>query len=97
MASVMEAVEVDVPVRTAYNQWTQCAGFPQFMERARSPFTRRTRKPSASPTLSAMPSGSASFCTVTRQRRSAPDSLRHATSSKTRRPEALVEWRAPSV
>ena len=32
MASVMEAVEVDVPVRTAYNQWTQFEEFPRFME-----------------------------------------------------------------
>jgi uncharacterized membrane protein len=32
MASVIEAVEVEVPVRTAYNQWTQFEDFPQFME-----------------------------------------------------------------
>jgi uncharacterized membrane protein len=32
MASVMAAVEVEVPVRTAYNQWTQFEEFPQFME-----------------------------------------------------------------
>ncbi len=32
MASVTEFVEVDVPVRTAYNQWTQFETFPQFME-----------------------------------------------------------------
>ena len=32
MASVIEAVEVDVPVRAAYNQWTQFEEFPQFME-----------------------------------------------------------------
>ena len=32
MASVIEAVEVEVPVRTAYNQWTQIEEFPQFME-----------------------------------------------------------------
>ena len=32
MASVIEAIEVGVPVRTAYNQWTQFEEFPQFME-----------------------------------------------------------------
>ncbi|HEV2723930.1 MAG TPA: SRPBCC family protein [Thermoleophilaceae bacterium] len=32
MASVIEAVEVEVPVRTAYNQWTQFEEFPLFME-----------------------------------------------------------------
>ncbi len=32
MATVIEAIEVDVPVRTAYNQWTQFEDFPRFME-----------------------------------------------------------------
>src|SRR5438067_7606096 len=32
MASVEKSVEVDVPVNTAYNQWTQFEEFPQFME-----------------------------------------------------------------
>jgi uncharacterized membrane protein len=32
MSTVKESVEVDVPVRTAYNQWTQFAEFPNFME-----------------------------------------------------------------
>jgi len=32
MASVEESIEVDVPVRTAYDQWTQFQEFPQFME-----------------------------------------------------------------
>jgi uncharacterized membrane protein len=32
MATVNESVEVDVPVRTAYNQWTQFEEFPSFME-----------------------------------------------------------------
>jgi uncharacterized membrane protein len=32
MSSVTEEVEVQVPVRTAYNQWTQFEEFPQFME-----------------------------------------------------------------
>jgi uncharacterized membrane protein len=32
MATIEESVEVQVPVRTAYNQWTQFEEFPQFME-----------------------------------------------------------------
>ena len=32
MSTVKEAVEVDVPVHTAYNQWTQFEQFPDFME-----------------------------------------------------------------
>jgi uncharacterized membrane protein len=32
MASVQESIEVDVPVRTAYNQWAQFEEFPRFME-----------------------------------------------------------------
>ncbi|MBY8343977.1 SRPBCC family protein [Streptomyces spinosirectus] len=32
MSTVKEAVEVAVPVRTAYNQWTQFAEFPNFMD-----------------------------------------------------------------
>jgi uncharacterized membrane protein len=32
MAHVIETVDVAVPVRTAYNQWTQFTAFPQFME-----------------------------------------------------------------
>lgn len=32
MGSVIEHVDVAVPVRTAYNQWTQFEEFPQFME-----------------------------------------------------------------
>ncbi|MBH5333456.1 SRPBCC family protein [Streptomyces pactum] len=32
MSMVKESVEVDVPVRTAYNQWTQFEEFPRFME-----------------------------------------------------------------
>ena len=32
MASITESVDVRVPVRTAYNQWTQFEEFPQFME-----------------------------------------------------------------
>lgn len=32
MATVEKSIEVDVPVRTAYNQWTQFEEFPRFME-----------------------------------------------------------------
>jgi uncharacterized membrane protein len=32
MSTIEQSVEVDVPVRTAYNQWTQFEEFPQFME-----------------------------------------------------------------
>src|SRR3712207_1519178 len=32
MASVEQSVEVNVPVSTAYNQWTQFEEFPQFMD-----------------------------------------------------------------
>ncbi|MEU0333910.1 SRPBCC family protein [Streptomyces sp. NPDC006193] len=32
MSQVEESIEVDVPVRTAYNQWTQFETFPQFMD-----------------------------------------------------------------
>ena len=32
MAKVEEYVEVNVPVQTAYNQWTQFEDFPQFMD-----------------------------------------------------------------
>ena len=31
MASVQESVDVDVPIRIAYDQWTQFESFPQFM------------------------------------------------------------------
>jgi uncharacterized membrane protein len=32
MSSIVESVDVKVPVRTAYNQWTQFEEFPRFME-----------------------------------------------------------------
>lgn len=32
MASMTKSIDVHVPVRTAYNQWTQFEEFPQFME-----------------------------------------------------------------
>jgi uncharacterized membrane protein len=32
MASVEKSIEVNVPVRAAYNQWTQFEEFPRFME-----------------------------------------------------------------
>ena len=36
MASVVESIDVKVPVRTAYNQWTQFEEFPRFMEGVKS-------------------------------------------------------------
>jgi uncharacterized membrane protein len=32
MSSVEQSIELDVPVHTAYNQWTQFEEFPKFME-----------------------------------------------------------------
>ncbi|GAA0290524.1 SRPBCC family protein [Streptomyces polychromogenes] len=32
MSQVKESIEVDVPVRAAYDQWTQFESFPQFMD-----------------------------------------------------------------
>src|SRR5664279_575676 len=32
MSDVIETIEVSVPIRTAYNQWTQFEEFPRFME-----------------------------------------------------------------
>lgn len=32
MATVEKSVEVEVPIRMAYNQWTQFEDFPQFMD-----------------------------------------------------------------
>src|ERR1044071_2940234 len=32
MANITQWIDVNVPVRTAYNQWTQFEEFPQFME-----------------------------------------------------------------
>ena len=32
MATIEKSIEVDVPVSTAYNQWTQFESFPNFME-----------------------------------------------------------------
>lgn len=32
MSEVIETIDVDVPVRTAYDQWTQFEDFPHFME-----------------------------------------------------------------
>ena len=36
MSKIMEAVDVRVPVRTAYDQWTQFETFPAFMEGVKS-------------------------------------------------------------
>jgi uncharacterized membrane protein len=45
MSGVTETIDVHVPVRTAYNQWTQFESFPQFMggvESVRQVDDRRT-------------------------------------------------------
>jgi uncharacterized membrane protein len=36
MPTIEQSVEVNVPVRTAYNQWTQFEEFPEFMEGIKS-------------------------------------------------------------
>jgi hypothetical protein len=36
MSNIEKSIEVDVPVRTAYNQWTQFEQFPQFMKGVKS-------------------------------------------------------------
>ena len=36
METIKETIEVNVPVSTAYNQWTQFADFPKFMDGVRS-------------------------------------------------------------
>jgi uncharacterized membrane protein len=36
MSKILESVDVDVPVRTAYDQWTQFETFPAFMEGVKS-------------------------------------------------------------
>lgn len=36
MSKIMEAVDVQVPVRTAYDQCTQFETFPEFMEGVKS-------------------------------------------------------------
>jgi uncharacterized membrane protein len=36
MASITESIDVQVPVSTAYDQWTQFEEFPQFMEDVQS-------------------------------------------------------------
>ena len=32
MVQIIETIDVDVPVRTAYNQWTQFESFPKFLD-----------------------------------------------------------------
>ena len=36
MSTISESIDVNVPVSTAYNQWTQFETFPQFMEGVQS-------------------------------------------------------------
>lgn len=37
MATLEKSIEVQVPVNTAYNQWTQFEDYPQFMEGEEDP------------------------------------------------------------
>ena len=32
VSTITESIDVEAPVRTVYNQWTQFEEFPQFME-----------------------------------------------------------------
>jgi len=36
MSQIIETIDVDVPVATAYNQWTQFEQFPEFLEHVES-------------------------------------------------------------
>ncbi|GAA3641974.1 SRPBCC family protein [Microbacterium awajiense] len=36
MAQIIETIDVDVPVETAYNQWTQFESFPKFLDEVTS-------------------------------------------------------------
>lgn len=36
MAQIIETIDVNVPVTTAYNQWTQFESFPQFLDEVES-------------------------------------------------------------
>ena len=36
MSAIVESIDVEVPVRTAYDQWTQFESFPRFMEGVKS-------------------------------------------------------------
>ena len=36
MAHIEKSIDVDVPVRTAYNQWTQFESFPKFLDEVES-------------------------------------------------------------
>lgn len=36
MVQIIESIDVDVPVRTSYNQWTQFESFPKFLDEVES-------------------------------------------------------------
>jgi len=36
MTQIIESIDVDVPVTTAYNQWTQFESFPEFLDEVES-------------------------------------------------------------
>ena len=49
MATIEESIEVQVPVRTAYDQWTQFEEFPRFMDGVESVGSSTTRTCTGSP------------------------------------------------
>jgi uncharacterized membrane protein len=36
MSTITESIDVNVPIRVAYDQWPQFESFPQFMEGSRT-------------------------------------------------------------
>ncbi|MGC0369962.1 hypothetical protein RKD05_002214 [Microbacterium sp. SLBN-111] len=97
MAQVIETIDVDVPVRVAYNQWTQFEEFPHFMSFVES-ITQKTdtlthwkvkiagaESVSSTPRSPSSTPTSASRGTVSAARRITPASSRSTASPTTRR------------
>ena len=49
MSTVEQSIDVDVPVRTAYDQWTQFESFPEFMDGVERSTRSMTRTRTGSP------------------------------------------------